>query len=133
MGEKGGEALPPSTNNNKNKQTGEEILPISNAKAWITYSLPEADNPKGGAKAQTAAQVGTITTTESPAAVGIPPANTGEEKQAEFKVWITLSTFAANRAIHMELVMKIDGEQTIMAIERFTSRRGKPFKENSLR
>jgi len=49
-----------------------------------------------------------------------------EEPLAVFKVWVLLLTCSTSRAIHFEVVMGIDTEQIIMALERFVARRGIP-------
>ena len=52
--------------------------------------------------------------------------NKTEEEPQEFKIWVLLFTCSTTRAVHLEVVMRIDTPEIIMAIERFIARRGAP-------
>ena len=49
-----------------------------------------------------------------------------EPEPEEFKVWVLMFTCSTTRALHQEVVMKIETSETIMAIDRFVARRGVP-------
>jgi hypothetical protein len=59
---------------------------------------------------------------------GSDPENEGRSaaESEDFKVWVLLLTCAATRGIHLELVMKMDAPEIVMALDRFVSRRGVP-------
>ena len=49
-----------------------------------------------------------------------------EEEPREFKIWVLLFTCSTTRAVHLEVAMRLDTPEIIMAIERFVVRRGAP-------
>jgi hypothetical protein len=51
-------------------------------------------------------------------------------KTVQFKDLGLLFTCSTSREIHLEVIMQIDKEQIIMALERFVSRRGLPVAED---
>lgn len=51
---------------------------------------------------------------------------TNDPGPEEFKIWVLLLTCATTRALHLEVLMKIDAPEIVMAIDRFIGRRGVP-------
>ena len=59
---------------------------------------------------------------------------TNDPGPEEFKIWVLLLTCATTRALHLEVLMKIDAPEIVMAIDRFIGRRGVPevlYSENA--
>ena len=51
---------------------------------------------------------------------------TNDPGPEKLKIWVLLLTCATTRALHLEVLMKIDAPEIVMAIDRFIGRRGVP-------
>jgi len=94
-------------------------------------SKEAGSRPKGargrppGKKNPSASEEILPTTTEADPIVNKPVAETTGEPE-EFKVWGLLFTCSTTRAVHLEVAMRIDTPEIIMAVDRFIARRGTP-------